>query len=268
MNGDVFAAVQFDEHPHWPYALRLRLIEADLICSPDRMDRMYPCTVDGHSVFQIVQGVETNKDGAVVAYWVASRHPLAYDSAVPLTWTRVEARDPETGEPNILCVTQRERAGQRRGVPLLAPVLPTLKQMGRYTEAELAAAIVASSITLFIKHDNPVSGAPFGEDPPDKAKDQNTPPDELAINLAPSAVFDLAPGETPDTFDPKHPTTTFDGFMSAMSDQVATGVEIPREVLYKKFSSNYSASRGALNEFWRTCGVLRDSFAADFCQPG
>ena len=22
-----------------------------------------------------------------------------------------------------------------------------------------------------------------------------------------------------------------------------------------------------MNEFWRTCGVLRDSFAADFCQP-
>lgn len=140
MNGDVFAVVQFDEHPHWPYALRLRLIEADLICSPDRTDIMAPCTIDKHDVFQIVQGVETNRDGAVVAYWIASRHPLAYDSTVPLTWTRVEARDPETGEPNILCVTQRERAGQRRGVPLLAPVLPTLKQMGRYTEAELAAA--------------------------------------------------------------------------------------------------------------------------------
>ena len=40
MNGDVFAVVQFDEHPHWPYALRLRLIEADLICSPDRTDIM------------------------------------------------------------------------------------------------------------------------------------------------------------------------------------------------------------------------------------
>ena len=142
-----------------------------------------------------------------------------------------------------------------------------MKQMGRYTDAELAAAIVASSITLFIKHDNPVSGAPFGEDPPDKAEDPNTPPDELAINLAPSAVFDLAPGETPDTFDPKHPTTTYDGFMSAMSNQVATGIEVPSEVLYKKFSSNYSASRGSLNEFWRTCDVMRDSFAADFCQP-
>lgn len=267
MNGDVFAAVQFKERGNWPYALQLRLIEADQVCSPDRTDRMNPCKVDGINVHQIVQGVETDKDGAVIAYWVASRHPLAYDNPLPLTWTRVEARDKETGEPNILCVTQRERAGQRRGVPLLAPVLPTMKQMGRYTDAELAAAIVASSITLFIKHDNPVSGAPFGEDPSDKAEDPNTPPDELAINLAPSAVFDLAPGETPDTFDPKHPTTTYDDFMSAMSNQVATGIEVPSEVLYKKFSSNYSASRGSLNEFWRTCDVMRDSFAADFCQP-
>lgn len=173
MNGDVFAAVQFKERGNWPYALQLRLIEADQVCSPDRTDRMNPCKVDGINVHQIVQGVETDKDGAVIAYWVASRHPLAYDNPLPLTWTRVEARDKETGEPNILCVTQRERAGQRRGVPLLAPVLPTMKQMGRYTDAELAAAIVASSITLFIKHDNPVSGAPFGEDPSDKAEDPN-----------------------------------------------------------------------------------------------
>lgn len=134
MNGDVFAAVQFKERGNWPYALQLRLIEADQVCSPDRTDRMNPCKVDGINVHQIVQGVETDKDGAVIAYWVASRHPLAYDNPLPLTWTRVEARDKETGEPNILCVTQRERAGQRRGVPLLAPVLPTMKQMGRYTD--------------------------------------------------------------------------------------------------------------------------------------
>lgn len=266
MNGDAFATVQFHKRPDWPYALQLRLIEADQVCSPDREDREVPCKVNGRDVFQIVQGVETDKDGAVIAYWISSRHPLSYDSAVPLTWTRVEARDPKTGEPNILCVMQRERAGQRRGVPLLAPVLPTLKQMGRYTEAELAAAIVASSITLFIKHDNPTSQAPFGEEPAQKANDPNTPPDELAINLAPSAVFDLAPGETPDAFDPKHPTTTYDGFMSSMSNQVGTGVEASAEVIYKRFGQNYSASRGELNEFWRTCGVIRTVFASNFCQ--
>lgn len=139
--------------------------------------------------------------------------------------------------------------------------------MGRYTEAELAAAIVSSSATLFIQRDAETNQAPFGEEPQDKAADPNTPPDELAINLGPAAVFDLAPGEKANLIDPKHPTTTYDGFMSAMSNQVATGIEVPSEVLYKKFSSNYSASRGSLNEFWRTCGVMRDSFADDFCQP-
>lgn len=267
MNGDAFAAVQYRERPNWPYALQLRLIEADQVCSPGRSDRLAPCKVGGEDVFQIVQGVETNEAGEIIAYWVANRHPLEYDNPVPLAWNRVEAHDPATGAPNILCITQRERAGQRRGVPILATVLPTLKQMGRYTEAELAAAIVSSSATLFIQRDAETNQAPFGEEPQDKAADPNTPPDELAINLGPAAVFDLAPGEKANLIDPKHPTTTYDGFMSAMSNQVATGIEVPSEVLYKKFSSNYSASRGSLNEFWRTCGVMRDSFADDFCQP-
>ena len=52
-----------------------------------------------------------------------------------------------------------------------------------------------------------------------------------------------------------------------MTKQIGAALEIPPEVLYKSFSSNYSASRGALNEFWRTCGMMRDSFASDFCQP-
>ena len=234
---------------------------------PPPTDHLAPGKVNGKSVFQIVQGVETNEAGEIVAYWVANRHPLEYENPVPLQWIRVEAHDPETGEPNILCVTQRERAGQRRGVPLLAPALPTLKQMGRYTDAELSAAIVSSCATLFIQRDGQSDMAPFGEDPPEKADNPDTPADELAINLSPAAVFDLAPGEKANLIDPKHPTTTYDGFMMAMSNQVATSVEIPSEVLYKKFSSNYSASRGALNEFWRTCGTLRDSFADDFCQP-
>ena len=146
-----------------PYALQLRLSEADQESSPGRSDRLAPCKVGGEDVFQIVQGVETNEAGEIIAYWVANRHPLEYDNPVPLAWNRVEAHDPATGAPNILCITQRERAGQRRGVPILAPVLPTLKQMGRYTEAELAAAIVSSSATLFIQRVAETNQAPFGE---------------------------------------------------------------------------------------------------------
>ncbi len=44
-----------------------------------------------------------------------------------------------------------ERPGQRRGVPVLAPVIEALKQLGRYTDAELVAAVVSGLFTVFVK---------------------------------------------------------------------------------------------------------------------
>jgi len=38
-------------------------------------------------------------------------------------------------------------------------------------------------------------------------------------------------------------------------------------VLNKKFSTSYSAARGALNEFWRECETEREFFNTDFNQP-
>ena len=135
MNGDAFALLPMAETSGQPYSLRVRVIEADRVCSPDGYDRLFPCTVRGHEVERIVQGVETDEDGAVCAYWVCSGHPLAAmsDRNRGLEWTRVEARGRETGRQNILHVIDRERAGQVRGVPVLAPVLEALKQLGRYT---------------------------------------------------------------------------------------------------------------------------------------
>ena len=70
----------------------------------------------------------------VTAYWICNRHPLGSNSAVDaagLTWQRVEAYGDTTGRRNVLHIMSRERIGQRRGVPLLAPVLESLKQLGR-----------------------------------------------------------------------------------------------------------------------------------------
>ena len=38
-----------------------------------------------------------------------------------------------------------------------------------------------------------------------------------------------------------------------MIKQIGAALEIPPEVLLKQFTTTYSAARGALNEFWRTC---------------
>ena len=68
MNGDAFAALPMCEQVGQPYGLRVRVMEADRICSPDGYDRLAPCTVRGYEVHNIVQGVETNAEGRVVAY--------------------------------------------------------------------------------------------------------------------------------------------------------------------------------------------------------
>jgi lambda family phage portal protein len=266
MNGDSFALLPMKDHPGQPYSLRVRLIEADRVCSPDNFDRMLPCEVQGHRVYQIVQGIETDEDGMVVAYWICNRHPLASLANQPgaLEWTRVEAYG-ETGRPNVLHIMNRERAGQRRGVPVLAPVLESLKQLGRYTDAEITAAVISAMFTVFIKSATVQDGKPIGEMiPPDQLIDSQ---DQSSIELAPGAVVALNPGEEVQFADPKHPNSGYDAFFNAMIKEIGAALEIPPEVILKQFTQNFSSARGSLNEFWRTCGMQRDWFSDDFCQP-
>lgn len=268
MNGDAIILLPIRQQAGQPYDLRVRLIEADRVCSPDGFDRLAPCEVRGHRVWQIVQGVETDKDGMVVAYWICNHHPLASTANIQpdgMDWVRVEAFSKETGRRNVLHIMNRERAGQRRGVPILAPVLEALKQLGRYTEAEITAAVISAMFTVFVQSDNPSDGRPFGEMlPPDMLIDSA---DQSSIELGPAAIVSLNPGEQVQFADPKHPNTGFDAFSNAMIKQIGAALEIPQEVLFKQFTTSYSAARGALNEFWRTCQMQRDWFTDDFCKP-
>lgn len=264
MSGDSFAVLGYREKKGQPYGLTVRVVEADRVCSPDGYDRTTPCTVNGYKVQRIVQGVETDENGAVVAYWISDKHPLTIGSAVR-RWTRVEIFGAETGRRNIVHIITRERAGQLRGVPLLAPVLEELKQLGRYTDAEIDAAVISSAFTVFFQKESPANGTPLGEIiPPSQQVDSQ---DGGSVELGPGAFIDLQPGETVSFADPKHPNNGYDAFSRALTKQIGAALEIPVEVMEKTFVSSYSAARGALNEFWRTCEMYRDWFVADFCQP-
>ena len=147
---------------------------------------------------------------------------------------------------------------------MLAPVLETIKQIGRYTDAEITAAVISSYFTVFVQSQEASDARPFGEMlPPDKLLDAQ---DKGSIEIGPGFVADLNPGETVQFADPKHPNSGYDKFTDALIKQIGAALEIPQEVMFKLFSSSYSAARGALNEFWRTCNMEREWFASDFCQ--
>ena len=122
--------------------------------------------------------------------------------------------------------------------------------------------MISAMFTVFIKSQSPTDGRPFGEMIP--AAELIDTQDPTSIELGPGAIIDLNPGEEPVFADPKHPTTGYDAFTNAMIKLIGAALEIPPEVLFKQFTTSYSAARGALNEFWRTCSMQRDWFTDDF----
>ncbi|MGG1599321.1 phage portal protein [Paenibacillus naphthalenovorans] len=267
MNGDSFALFRHAGRTAWmPYSLRLHLIEADRVSTPMAAgvigDSVEGTTPNGN---RIISGVEIDKNGALVAYHIANTYSTDYTSNQTRQWVRVEAYGANTGSPNILHLMDTERAEQRRGVPLLAPVIETLKQITRYTEAELMASVIAGMFTVFVKSQGPSTDNPFGAmvDPDQQVADKDPNVYEMGIG----AINVLEPGEDVEIANPGRPNANFDPFVSSLCRYIGAALEIPYELLLKSFQSSYSASRAALLEAWKMFRMRRQWTAKEFCQP-
>lgn len=272
LNGDGWAVIkQTEPRRYFPYALRVHLIEADRVSTPKNTMSGYFSVggIQGENPDngnRIISGVEIDSSGAVVAYWISNIYPG--DPANPtgkIEWQRVEAFGQRTGRPNILQIMEAERCEQYRGVPYLAPVLEHIKQISRYTEAELMAAIITGFFTVFIKEGGtPVSDFPLAEAIPQNEKVDLDP---NAFELGAGTINTLPPGYDVTTADPNRPSSNFDAFVTALARHIGAALEVPYELLLKSFTKSYSASRAALLEAWKAFRMRRTWFASDFCQP-
>ena len=105
---------------------------------------------------------------------------------------------------------------------------------------------------MFIEKESASDDVPFGESIPEEMQvDQE---DENSIELAPGAVIDLGEGEKANMVNPGRPNPNFDPFVIAVLKQIGAALEIPYEILIMAFSSNYSASRAAILEFFKVIG--------------
>ncbi|WP_458412768.1 phage portal protein [Schinkia sp. CFF1] len=252
MSGEVFTLLPYRNHKQNPYGLRVQLIEADRVSSPT-----------GNNP-KIINGVELGTFGEVVAYHISRQHPLTQSGRNE--WVRVEKFGIKTGRQNVLHLMESERPEQRRGVPILSPVIESLKQLDRYTEAELMAALVSSLFTVFIEsNDADNEQRPYGEVIPDE--DRVDDDDEMSYELAPGAIISLADGEKVTTTNPSRNNAAFDPFVVSICRQIGSALELPYELLLKHFTSSYSASRGALLEAWKMFKMRRIWTASRFCQP-
>lgn len=262
MSGDVFALFGMKENKRTPYQTTIRLLEADRICNPDSSGDSEGTATDSGG--RIVDGVETDQEGTVIRYHVASRSPIAENDSSELIWTAIDAFGADTGYPNILHVMTYERPEQCRGIPFVAAEIEQLKQFTRYMNAELAANVVSAMLTCFIISDQ--DDGSFGMQDAVNKEDKVTD-DDISLELAPGAVYSLPPGKKIETVNPLRSNSQFETFVNTCITVIASSMGIPKEVLTKKYESNYTAARAALLDFWRTVKVYRTRFNDDFNQP-
>ncbi len=250
-SGDVFVLRKYKKRKNNPFGTTLQIIEADRIEDPY-----------GISTTDTVAGIKLDKDGAPVSYSVANRNPDDHDQG-ELVYVDVPAFD-HTGNRQMLHIFNRTRPDMTRGVPYLAPVIESLKQLDRYTEAEIMAAVISSMFTIFVKTESEEGLAPMMP-----LMDSTHAPDTRGgdYKLSPGAILDLQPSESIEIADPKRPNQAFDGFVQSILRQVGVALELPFEILIKHFTASYSAAQAALVEAWKTFSTRRKWLANQFCQP-
>jgi lambda family phage portal protein len=256
-SGDVFVMTPRLERAAGGKRLALQVIEADRCCNPDRKQ----------DTDTLVDGVEIRPEtGEAIAYHFAKVHPgepmsLAVGAN---SWKRVEARG-QTGRRAVLHLMKRLRPDQVRGVPWIAPILEPLKQLQRWTDAELNAAVVSSLMSVFIKMDPDAFDTLFEEDAQDAIVSKAT---SWSGEIESGKAVNLLPGEEIQTPTPGRPNPEFDPFWQAAVRQIGMALGMPFEVLVMHFQSSYSAARAALLMAWKEWRGRRDFLAKELCQPG
>ncbi len=249
INGDAIAIPYWVPRKGSKWGTRLQVIEADRLETPP--GRQDDANMRG--------GIEIDKHGAPVAYWIRKTHPGDfYGLLASLSrngdFTRIPAFTP-WGRPRVIHLHDKERSGQSRGKPLMAAVMREFRMAGHYSTTELQAAIANSLIAAFLESDMDQDSASrlfsSGKDG-DPANYWNSAVGEYRASLKGGAIIPLPAGAKVSSHDPGRPNTAFDGFMSSVLRHIATGLNLPYELLLKDFSkTNYSSARAALMEAWR-----------------
>lgn len=270
LSGDCFILVPRIPRLGQIFDLRIQVVEGDFVCNPNYL----------MDTSRLASGIEVDEYGAPVAYHFMKPNlgaSMSLSDGLNI-WIRIPVYGIRTGRKQVFHLYDKERPGQRRGIPLLAPVIEELKQMTRLSKAELQAAIINSFYTVFVKSEAPsIDPLSSGFIP---ASGQYSPGMEGVSQLNPSDerdekiyemgsgnIVEMNSGDSIELADPRRPNLAFEPFFMAICKQIGSSIQIPFEQLILHFSASYSAARAALQEAWKFYRERRLWASDYFCKP-
>lgn len=230
------------------YGVQFEALDADLL------DETFH-RAGGDAENEVRAGVEIDRSGRPVAYWLWTRHPDdILPSARPFARRRVPAEF-------IVHVYDQERPGQTRGVTRFAPVMQDLHRLGAMQEAALILQHVAACQGGWL--------VPNGDDPPPLLTPEQQAAGETGVVLeAEPATFRAVPqGYSVEKFDPGMPGEQYVPFTQDVKHSAAAGLGVSYMSLSGDLKgTSFSSGRmglGPERRRWRRKQVqLRDSFHA------
>jgi len=242
MNGDGLALPIWKPRKGSKWGTRLHVMESDRLATPIGMERRKGLS----------GGIQHDSYGAPTNYWIMKNHPGdkwgVYGFAAD-EWTNVPAFTAQ-GRKRVIHLHDKERAGASRAKPLIAAVMRELKMANKYTATELETTIANAMIAGSLQSDldSETVSAMFGGD--SKKYDENI--NGFRGRLKGGNILKVPLGAQLNLHDTGRAHADFDQFMQNVYRFIATGLNIPYELLMKDFSkTNYSSARAAMLEAWR-----------------
>lgn len=212
------------------FGFALQIIDAD--CLDEQYNSDHGSEKGGA---EIRMGVEIDRWGRPLGYWLWDRHPSEVRSTRKRVWVPAS---------ELLHLYVPFRVGQSRGVPWFHAIMLDLKQLDGYAEAELVAARIAAAKMGFFQTTE--EGAAGWMPPQEDGKGI----DRLQMEAEPGLLSQLPPGMQFQAWDPQHPNEAFKDFVKAVLHGAAAGIDVCYHNLTGDLEGvNYSSARvGELDE--------------------
>jgi lambda family phage portal protein len=206
----------------------------------------------------IIQGVEFDKLGQRVAYWLFPQHP----GEVLIPWvTSSTLRSQRVDAKYVLHIYRKDRAGQVRGVPWFAPVIISLRDLDEYCEAELVRKKIEACFGLIVTQPDASEGPSLGT--------VHTEDHQIVETMEPGMIKYTRPGEEVTSITPSGTGSGYRDYMRDVQTRIASGIDLTYEQLTGDLSNvNYSSYRAGLLSFRNNIDALRWlTFIPMFCTP-
>lgn len=253
--GDVSAGKKLD------VLLQLQVLEADHLDSYK--------TENLPNGGRIIQGVEFDPIGRRSAYWLLTEHPG--DS---LGYAGTDRTSVAIGADGVSHLYEPLRPGQVRGVPWLAPVVVTLRDMDEAQDTELVRMRMASALVAFVE--SPESEAPTILGAPEEGSDDTTGGTGVMadtngnpLERVDAGMVAVLRGGKKVSLSTPQAIGGFPEYIASQLQRIAAGLNIPYELLAADLSRvNYSSYRAGNLEFRSMVEAIQDNLVVPLlCEP-